>query len=514
MAIVQSERAPAAPNIGRPRAGDAQFTVPHVPYGVIAAVIALALIVPVVVFAGFTYATVTEDLATRGAVERLGSARLAANLVDEVLLGTGEALRQVGARPALREAFRRRDSLMLAEHLNDLRLDSTTIASAAAFDARGTLLQRDPVAPDFVGQSFADRPYLRGAAGSASWSVSDAYVARLPVGAPLASVTMPVRDGGEVVGLLSVALNPAHVISALGPIAGVPGREIIIVDSLRQVVASTDLSRELASVAPLPPIDPSPRRGSGTLTAKVAGVERMLTYAPVEDSPWTLYLVDDPNVALIPQRNLATQIGFAGAAAAVLAVFLGTLFGLSYRALSIANRRALEATARQAFTDGLTGLYNRHFMAEQLGLLHGAATRGRRSYSIVALDADGLKRVNDTYGHETGDIALRRLAEVVRRNTRLSDIPVRTGGDEFVVILPDTDLQGAVRVAESIVAAAAREVLGNSFTTLGVSAGIAEWREGRTADEVLQRADLLLMQAKRAGKGRAFAQPDPAFATA
>lgn len=485
----------------------------HVNYAVVAVLIALALVTPVVIFGQFTYTTVTDQLVARDAQERVGGAELGANLIDEVLLGTGEALRQVTVRPALREALRRRDSTALADHLSDLRLTSAKIASASAFDARGLLIQRDPPSPEFVGRDFSDRDYLRGAMTSSSWFVSDAYVARLPAGVPAASVSLAVRDGQEFIGIVSVALQPAQVVSALKPIAGTGEREVLIIDSLRQVVASSDPSRKLTSVVvELPGVDASLPRKSGTLATKLNGSDRILTYAPVQSSPWTLYLVDDPRVVLAAEQRLSEQLRLAGIVAALLALGVGVLFGLSYRALSLANRRVLEAAAHQAFTDGLTGLYNRHFMAEQLGLLHGAATRGRRSYSVIALDADGLKRVNDTHGHETGDLALRRLAEVVRRNCRAMDIPVRTGGDEFVVILPDTSLAGALRAAEHIVSAADSERRANPHATLAVSAGVAEWREGRTAEEVLHAADLLLVQAKRLGKGRAISLPDPALA--
>lgn len=484
----------------------------HVNYAVVAVLIALALVTPVVIFGQFTYTTVTDQLVARDAQERVGGAELGANLIDEVLLGTGEALRQVTVRPALREALRRRDSTALADHLSDLRLTSAKIASASAFDARGLLIQHDPPSPEFVGRDFSDRDYLRGAMTSSSWFVSDAYVARLPAGVPAASVSLAVRDGQEFIGIVSVALQPAQVVSALKPIAGTGEREVLIIDSLRQVVASSDPSRKVATVVDLPSLDISPARKAGTLALKLGAGERILTYAPVQSGPWTLYLIDDPTVVLAAERRLSEQLRLAGIVAALLALVVGALFGLSYRALSLANRRVLEAAAHQAFTDGLTGLYNRHFMAEQLGLLHGAATRGRRTYSVIALDADGLKRVNDTHGHETGDLALRRLAEVVRRNCRAMDIPVRTGGDEFVVILPDTSLAGALRAAEHIVSAAEAERRANPHATLAVSAGVAEWREGRTAEEVLQAADLLLVQAKRLGKGRAISLPDPALA--
>ncbi|TMD57574.1 MAG: GGDEF domain-containing protein, partial [Chloroflexi bacterium] len=73
---------------------------------------------------------------------------------------------------------------------------------------------------------------------------------------------------------------------------------------------------------------------------------------------------------------------------------------------------------------------------EQLRLLHSLATRHGRAYSVIAIDVDHLKQVNDTFGHEMGDAALRGLANALRRTLRASDVPVKTGGDEFLVLLP------------------------------------------------------------------------------
>ncbi len=489
-----------------------RLSLPHLNSGLVAILIALALAAPVGLFTEYTYTTVTSELTARTAAERVGSAELAANLVGEVLLGAGEALRQVAARPSLRAALKRRDAAAIADDLGDLRLMTGRITSASAFDARGALLQRDPPAPDFLGRDFSDRDYLRGAMSSPDWFVSNAYVARMPAAVPLASVSLAVRDGQEHLGILSVAIQPSQVISALRPIGGSKGREILIVDGLSQVVASSDPSRQAASVVEISRADRPVTRTSGTTTGKVAGLISILTFAPVPSSLWTIYLIDEPATVLAAEQRLSDQLRLGAGAAALVALAVGILFGLSFRALGIANRRTLESAARQAFTDGLTDLYNRHFMAEQLGLLHGAATRGRRTYSVIAFDADGLKRVNDSYGHEVGDLALRRLAAVVKRNIRAMDIPVRTGGDEFVVILPDTDLAGAARAAQHIVHAAEAERKANPQSALGVSAGVAEWLEGRTADDVLHAADLLLVQAKRSGKGRAISLPDPAYA--
>ena len=119
-------------------------------------------------------------------------------------------------------------------------------------------------------------------------------------------------------------------------------------------------------------------------------------------------------------------------------------------ALSLATRRVIETAQRQATTDGLTGLHNRHFLTEQLRLMHSLAARHGQPYSVIALDLDGLKNVNDTFGHEQGDLALRGLANTVRKTVRASDISVRTGGDEFLILMPQSSLEEARVAAERV----------------------------------------------------------------
>ena len=160
-----------------------------------------------------------------------------------------------------------------------------------------------------------------------------------------------------------------------------------------------------------------------------------------------------------------------------------------------------------AIRDPLTGVYNLHFMREQLELLHRVAASYRRAYSVIALDLDGLKEVNDRFGHQAGDRALREFADDLRDCIRAEDIPVRIGGDEFVVILPDTTAQAAVPLAERVVAAVhARAAAPESVA--GVSAGVATWRPGRTVDQVLAAADRLLYASKHQGGKSVNAEPD------
>jgi len=175
-------------------------------------------------------------------------------------------------------------------------------------------------------------------------------------------------------------------------------------------------------------------------------------------------------------------------------------------ALSLATRRVLETAQRQATTDGLTGLHNRHFLTEQLRLMHSLAARHGQPYSVVALDVDGLKRVNDTYGHEQGDLALRALANTLRRTVRASDVGVRTGGDEFIVLMAQSTLDEARIAAERLREAIDAQGQSDPRIAITVSAGVAGWRPGRSADQVLEAADLMLYAAKRAGKDRVMAE--------
>ena len=156
----------------------------------------------------------------------------------------------------------------------------------------------------------------------------------------------------------------------------------------------------------------------------------------------------------------------------------------------------------QAFMDTLTGLYNRRFMDAELGLLQSRAGRYGHDYSVLVLDIDGLKRVNDTWGHEVGDIALRAFAECLRQSLRGSDVAIRTGGDEFVAILPETPCHDAHIVFDRIRRQVTDLRAVDKRLQISVSAGAVGWKSGRTLESLVQDADALLLNAKRGGKDR------------
>ncbi len=169
----------------------------------------------------------------------------------------------------------------------------------------------------------------------------------------------------------------------------------------------------------------------------------------------------------------------------------------------------LEESVEMAITDGLTGLHNRRYMEGHLKTLVGESIRSGRSLSLLVADIDFFKSVNDTYGHAAGDNVLREFAQRFRRNTRGIDLACRLGGEEFVIIMPDTDLARAIQVGERLRATIAAEPFqvtpGNELAvTASVGISTLEYQED-TPEALFKRADNALYSAKREGRNRVVA---------
>jgi diguanylate cyclase (GGDEF)-like protein len=214
----------------------------------------------------------------------------------------------------------------------------------------------------------------------------------------------------------------------------------------------------------------------------VAGVIGLAVSAPLTD------VTRDGTVTRLFQIGAITF--FAAAAAMATGETRRTL---AARTEVLVSQR--DDAFHMAITDELTGLYNRHYMRDELRRMTAYAARRDRPFAIVSLDVDGLKTVNDSRGHEAGDALLRGIADALRAVLRSEDIAVRTGGDEFVVLLPDADRGEAVKVAYRI----RQRIAG--FGGHGVSTGIAVWRRGSEPEEALRDADAELYRAKAARSG-------------
>ncbi|WBH16484.1 sensor domain-containing diguanylate cyclase [Sphingomonas radiodurans] len=177
----------------------------------------------------------------------------------------------------------------------------------------------------------------------------------------------------------------------------------------------------------------------------------------------------------------------------------GSVTGIVCAIRDITHRKANEERlARAALTDPLTGLMNRRGLDEELATRLASGAGG----CVALFDLDYFKRVNDTFGHATGDEVLRRFATLARSSVREQDLIARLGGEEFAVVLPETTLEQARLVCDRLrcAIADARMRIEGDVVTVTVSGGIARYREGQVVGEVLRAADVALYRAKHAGR--------------
>ena len=174
------------------------------------------------------------------------------------------------------------------------------------------------------------------------------------------------------------------------------------------------------------------------------------------------------------------------------------------RELARANRE-LE---RLSLTDSLTGLPNRRHFDRLLDHEIRRAGRYDDPLSLLLVDIDRFKALNDAHGHQYGDQVLREVAVCIRAHLRESDVVARWGGEEFGVLAPGTDGDGALLLGERLREAVQNRASGGAENALTVSVGVAVHRPGQTAEELLRRADDAVYRAKEAGRNRVVPAPD------
>ncbi len=182
---------------------------------------------------------------------------------------------------------------------------------------------------------------------------------------------------------------------------------------------------------------------------------------------------------------------------------------LERRRLILENRRLFEEVQRLAVTDPLTELNNRHKLQDTLAIEMERAHRYSRPLSIIMVDVDELKKINDNHGHKSGDEALKCVGSAIRRSVRKVDLATRYGGDEFVLVLPEADCKEATAVAERI----AHEIEAANFEPgpLTVSLGVAQWSpQFKTIEAFVEAVDNAMYKAKRSSsKHKKIVAVDP-----
>jgi diguanylate cyclase (GGDEF)-like protein len=218
----------------------------------------------------------------------------------------------------------------------------------------------------------------------------------------------------------------------------------------------------------------------------------------------------DVSLADLGSRN-GTYVGFERTERCTLRgdeiIHLGATTTIRFCLLDAIEEQYRRRMAAAALRDPLTGAYNRRHFEECLASECAAARRHRRALSLLLLDLDSFKRVNDRHGHRSGDNVLKGVVEVIGTALRKEDTLFRYGGEELAILVRETGLVGAARLAERLrakISSASFAVFGeqDAGIRITISVGVAEFAAHMTEDALVDRADAALYQAKREGKNR------------
>ncbi len=233
------------------------------------------------------------------------------------------------------------------------------------------------------------------------------------------------------------------------------------------------------------------RMSQGAVNAKLTGVQ------------------DDYQSLMVELSTTNTVYGFAG-------LFRGAPFQAqeettfskfcSHISVTLEKIRLFQEIKTLSIHDGLTGIYNHTYIINKLNEEIERARRYRSDLSVMLFDLDNFKDVNDTYGHLAGDFVLQRVAELFTKRLRTIDIVGRYGGEEFLVVLPETDLERSYVVGERLRAGVEQEqfIYEDHEIKFTVSGGIALYQQGHIANDLIKIADNNLYKAKREGKNRLY----------
>lgn len=386
---------------------------PHLSYALLGAAVALALVAPILFFGAFTRTAIDDAAAARGSADRERTARLAAELVREELRGADRDLVILSSRPDFVAALRQGDRATLETALAQLRGGQSTFLTVQQYgalgvlDARGRLIAREPPtepsAPAFLAEVFAST------AGAGGFVISPTLTSDAPGRRviPELSVSRSVKDAGETLGVVYALVRSQRMGVALDRII-TPGREFVVLDAASNVVAtstsggSTDYGgRTVGLPFELPALDRALAGEVGTVSARVAGVDQFVTYAPVEAGRLAMYMLEAPRVALEAEQRLAAQLELATRIAALIAAALAAALALLFALLrrhqaalelsraELARVNAALAQANQAKSDFLARMshelrtpLNAIIGFSQLLLEHGSAIseEQRRDY--------------------------------------------------------------------------------------------------------------------------------------
>lgn len=438
-------------------------------------------------------------------------------------------------------------SSILAQHMDDpqvihaeamrLQKQDTYFNSIAVVDASGKVLQAYPDALQIVGTTLRSEGILQ-ALKERRPLVSQAYES--VAGNLVVIVSQPiVGPSGEFLGVVggSVYILKQSVLhSIISSHFHHDGTFAFVADRNRRLLYHPDPTRLGEVLGQSGTVDAALRGESGAMPiVNHQGIPMIAGFAPVPDANWAVVAQQPRERTLVALRQLMTSMIIdllPASLVGLVLIWLGAaLISRPLRQLANgANQLSAPETTEQlsqvkawyteasairqalltgvqllqqklgrlsheAQSDPLTGLANRRALDAALELLEQA----QRQYSVLALDIDHFKRVNDSYGHDVGDIALKQVAAIIQQHSRSGDLACRSGGEEFILLLPDSPLETARGIAERIRSAVEATLVprvGQLTISIGAASGDGE------PEAVLKSADERLYSAKQAGRNR------------
>ncbi|MBM7060255.1 GGDEF domain-containing protein [Pseudomonas sp. UL073] len=467
----------------------------------------------------------------------------------KVASSIGEFLRAAQQRLAYSEQIIARDfdnpALLHAEAMR-LQAQDADFNAVAITDPNGKVLQAYPDHLKLLGSTLHSEEVQK-ALQERRPMISHAYTTT--AGNMVVFISQPViDDAGHFLGVIggSVFLRKKSALhTVITNHFHRDGTYAFVADEYRRLLHHPDPTRIGEVLSSSVAVDAALRGESGAMAVENSHGEPMLAgYAPVADAHWAVVAQQprDQALATLGQLMRNMVIGLLPASlVGLLLLWIGALLitrplrQLANAATHLANpdttarlglinawyteaaaiRQTLIASVQllqqklgrlrnEAQSDALTGLANRRAMDSELAVLEQSG----RQYSALALDIDHFKRVNDTFGHDAGDVALKQVAKVIQDCSRTGDLACRAGGEEFILLLPETSLPIARVIAERIRATiAATEI--PTVGTLTISIGIAcHGADSQTAEVILKLADAALYRAKESGRNRVVAADD------
>jgi diguanylate cyclase (GGDEF)-like protein len=369
--------------------------------------------------------------------------------------------------------------------------------AAVLLDSHGRVLDSVPADPALTGKPIADHYAHLAAAESGRIAVSG--VVRSAVrNVPVAAVAVPFSTpSGRRVFSAAYETSGSTLGAFVAHTIAYRPHSVYLVDSTGNILAASPRT----GAGRLHEVNPALSNAIGRSSlGAVAGARRSTTFtvAGVPGTSWRL-------VIAVPDSRLFASVDGWQHTLPWLVFAMVSVLALALLVVVVRLTALSERMARSARTDALTGLANRRAVGEHLARATARARRTGRPVSVLMIDLDGFKETNDRYGHRAGDRVLRSLAACMREALRGEDIYGRWGGDEFLVVLPDTDEAEAERAAERL----RRQAQTVDLSDLGLPDGVpmsigTATATTMTAEDLVQAADLALYRqkaARRSGEG-------------